>query len=302
MAPNRSSGRNELESKLRLIQHLMLGAIERKVTRKGFEAELATLVSSARSDAIYIRETDGKGELKAILKDSQKEAKRFLYERARNARVPPELFMEMMARYGRIISQLAEKPADAPTERASASRRINDDRELAAENELIRHLDTIREIQRRFTADRRKWIAYAVYKVGSTVVSHHFIPGLMVIDGITQATDYVQAQNAAKRILREYPELKKKYNKDAALAAIESTRTQFIVAEDPGRAPRRRHVRIRQHGSLFDADDMVDGQVDWHYKNLTAEKCYTSFIKGTNRVSRTSDGYEHYWYDPKYDI
>jgi hypothetical protein len=162
-----------------------------------------------------------------------------------------------------------------------------------AYHELRRHLDTIQELDRKVESKWTKW----KWAGALAMASAGHIPVMAILENGTMLIDYIQAGRAIERIFREYPQLKKEFDKDAALDAIESMKRQFIVVGKPNRMPelgKRRHVRIKQHGPLFNADD-GDG---YSYNDLKADECYRSFVKGTNRVCEASDGWVHFWYEP----
>jgi hypothetical protein len=171
--------------------------------------------------------------------------------------------------------------------------------ESEAYSALMKHLDTLEQLQRKARSKQNKW-RWAAYFAEALVSPHHLGAGqvLLIIENADMMADMAKTEKVIERIFREYPQLKREYKSDAALVEIQSMKNKYIVAGDPRRMPelgKRRHVRVQQRGSLFEADE-GDG---YGHKNLTADECYRSFIKGTNRVSEARDGWVHFWYEPE---
>lgn len=170
--------------------------------------------------------------------------------------------------------------------------------ESEAEEELREHLRTLKKLEKEVNSNKTK--IKMVWNIAKGIASSHWDPGqvLWLVESATMITDGITAEKARDKIFREYPELKKNYHADTALAEIQSMRNRYLVVKKAKRIPElgeRRHVRIKQNGSLFDVDEADDLPF---YRGLTADECYRSFIKGTNRVSEASDGWVHFWYEP----
>jgi hypothetical protein len=164
-----------------------------------------------------------------------------------------------------------------------------------AYRELRRHLDTVKEIDEK-VASKKQHLKWAGSLAFAAVSGHPAY--LMIIGTSVMARDYQRAKDGIDKIFHEYPELEKSYSGGAALVEMESMKRQFLgkgKSKDMPKLGKRQHVRVRQHGERFDADD-GDG---YDYHDLTADECYRTFIQGTNRVCETGDGWVHFWRESK---